>query len=119
MLASIREERVRAQSDLEHQQVSLDELAIRVRETLDCTLDAVLKVGEVEDGEEFPELPQVESRLERLRKERDNMGQVNLRAELEAQEGEDTLPTQMTEHTALVKAIEQLRPDIHRLNRQG
>src|SRR3546814_2135218 len=65
MLASIREERVRAQSDLEHQQVSLDELAIRVRETLDCTLDAVLKVGEVEDGEEFPELPQVESRLER------------------------------------------------------
>src|SRR3546814_16243017 len=101
MLASIREERVRAQSDLEHQQVSLDELAIRVRETLDCTLDAVLKVGEVEDGEEFPELPQVESRLERLRKERDNMGPVHLRAEHEAKEVEEKLTTLPTDRREL------------------
>jgi chromosome segregation protein len=119
MLGSIREERVRAQSDLEHQQVSLDELAIRVRETLDCTLDAVLKAGEVEDGEEFPELPQVETRLERLRKERDNMGPVNLRAELEANEVEEKLTTLQTEQTDLVDAIEKLRQGITSLNREG
>src|SRR3546814_2216151 len=77
----------------------MDELAIRVREALDCTLDAVLRAGEVEEGEDFPELSVVENRLERLRKERDNMGPVNLRAELEANEVEEKLTSLQTEQT--------------------
>lgn len=119
MLGSLREERVRAESDLEHQRVSLDELAIRVREVLDCTLDQVLQVGEVDENEGFPELPQVENRLERLRKERDNMGPVNLRAELEANEVEEKLTALSTEQTDLVEAIEKLRQGISSLNREG
>ncbi|WP_341911939.1 AAA family ATPase [Ferrovibrio terrae] len=119
LLGHGREARVKAESDLEHQRVSLDELAIRVREVLDCTLDAVLKAGEVEDGEEFPELHVVENRLERLRKERDNMGPVNLRAELEANEVEEKLTALSTEQTDLVSAIEKLRQGITSLNKEG
>lgn len=119
LLGSAREARVKYESDLEHQRVSLDELAIRVREVLDCTLDAVLKAGEVEDGEEFPELHTVENRLERLRKERDNMGPVNLRAELEANEVEEKLTALSTEQTDLVSAIDKLRQGITSLNKEG
>ena len=119
LLGTGREARVKAESDLEHQRVSLDELAIRVREVLDCTLDAVLKAGEVEDDEEFPELHVVENRLERLRKERDNMGPVNLRAELEANEVEEKLTALSTEQTDLVSAIEKLRQGITSLNKEG
>lgn len=119
LLGAAREARVKSESDLEHQRVSLDELAIRVREVLDCTLDAVLKAGEVEDGEEFPELHTVENRLERLRKERDNMGPVNLRAELEANEVEEKLTALSTEQTDLVSAIDKLRQGITSLNKEG
>jgi chromosome segregation protein len=119
LLGHGREARVKAESDLEHQRVSLDELAIRVREVLDCTLDAVLKAGEVEDGEEFPELHTVDNRLERLRKERDTMGPVNLRAELEANEVEEKLTALSTEQTDLVTAIDKLRQGITSLNREG
>jgi chromosome segregation protein len=119
LLGSAREARVKSESDLEHQRVSLDELAIRVREVLDCTLDAVLRAGEVEDGEDFPDLHTVENRLERLRKERDNMGPVNLRAELEANEVEEKLTALSTEQTDLVTAIDKLRQGITSLNKEG
>ena len=119
LLGSGREARVKAEADLEHQRVSLDELAIRVREVLDCTLDQVLKAGEVDEDETFPELPQVENRLERLRKERDNMGPVNLRAELEANEVEEKLTALTTEQTDLVTAIDKLRQGITTLNKEG
>ena len=119
LLGTGRESRVKAEADMEHQRVSMDELAIRVREVLDCTLDSVLKAGEVEDGEDFPELPQVENRLERLRKERDNMGPVNLRAELESNEVEEKLTALSTEQTDLVTAIDKLRQGITTLNKEG
>ncbi|HEX6959324.1 MAG TPA: AAA family ATPase [Ferrovibrio sp.] len=119
ILGAAREERVRAEADLEHQKTSMDELAIRVREALDCTLDEVLKAGEVDEGEDFPELPQVENRLERLRKERDNMGPVNLRADIEAQEVEEKLTTLQTEQNDLVAAIDKLRQGISSLNKEG
>lgn len=119
LLGAAREARVRAESDLEHQKVSMDELAIRVREALDCTLENVLKAGEVGEDEEFPELSVVENRLERLRKERDNMGPVNLRAELEANEVEEKLTSLQTEQTDLVTAIDKLRQGITSLNKEG
>jgi len=119
LLGQGREFRVRAEAELEHQRQSQDELALRIREVLECAPEDVLKAGEVEDGEEFPTLPQVENRLERLRKERDNMGPVNLRAELEAQEVEDKLTTLTNEQNDLVAAIDKLRQAISSLNKEG
>ncbi len=119
ILGHCREARVRAEADLEHQRQSLDELALRIREALECEPADVLKAGEVEDGEEFPTLPQVENRLERLRKERDNMGPVNLRAELEANEVEEKLTTLQGEQADLIAAIDKLRQGIASLNKEG
>ncbi len=119
MLGQGREWRVRAEAELDHQRQSAEELALRIREVLECAPEDVLKAGEVDEDEDFPPLPQVENRLERLRKERDNMGPVNLRADLEAQEVEDKLNTLTNEQNDLVAAIEKLRQGIASLNKEG
>jgi chromosome segregation protein len=58
-------------------------------------------------------------RLERLLKEREEMGPVNLRAEVEAEEVEKQITTLDTEREELTTAIAKLRGSIGHLNREG
>jgi len=58
-------------------------------------------------------------RLERLLKEREEMGPVNLRAEVEAEEVEKRLASLASEREELVTAIAKLRGSIGHLNREG
>ena len=67
----------------------------------------------------MPELSAIEGRLERLVRERDNMGPVNLRAETEAADTESQIETLRTERTDLVSAISKLRQGINSLNQEG
>ncbi|MEL0112286.1 MAG: hypothetical protein VW835_11205, partial [Rickettsiales bacterium] len=59
------------------------------------------------------------SKLERLIRERDSMGPVNLRAEQELIELEEQIGTMQTEREDLVAAIARLRQGISALNREG
>jgi len=67
--------------------------------------------------------PEVEEkarkRLERLLKEREEMGPVNLRAEVEAEEVEKQITALDTEREELATAIAKLRGSIGHLNREG
>ena len=58
-------------------------------------------------------------KLERLVKEREEMGPVNLRAEIEADEVEKTIATIIAECQELSAAIAKLRGSIGHLNREG
>jgi chromosome segregation protein len=58
-------------------------------------------------------------RLERLLKEREEMGPVNLRAEVEAEEVEKQIATLDADREELVTAIAKLRGSIGHLNREG
>jgi chromosome segregation protein len=58
-------------------------------------------------------------RLERLQKEREEMGPVNLRADVEAEEVEKQIATLDTEKEELTTAIAKLRGSIGHLNREG
>ena len=58
-------------------------------------------------------------RLERLLKEREEMGPVNLRAEQEAEDVEKHIGTIESEHEELTTAIAKLRGSIGHLNREG
>jgi chromosome segregation protein len=58
-------------------------------------------------------------RLERLQKERDEMGPVNLRAEIEADEVEKQISVIASEGQELTTAIAKLRGSIGHLNREG
>jgi chromosome segregation protein len=58
-------------------------------------------------------------RLERLQREREDMGPVNLRAELEAEEVGTQIGTIVREREELTTAIAKLRGSIGHLNREG
>jgi chromosome segregation protein len=67
----------------------------------------------------MPAFDIIEAKFERLSRERDNMGPVNLRAEAEAEELEQQIASMQTEREDLLAAIARLRQGIGTLNREG
>jgi chromosome segregation protein len=67
----------------------------------------------------MPDRDAIETKLERLIRERENMGPVNLRAEAEAAELDQQITGLQTERSDLVAAIARLRQGIASLNREG
>ena len=118
-MASAREERVRAEAGVEQCEERRGEVTRRILEILDCSPDAVLATAGVELDADLPPLEEAERKLERLKRERDNMGAVNLRAEQEAAELEEQLASMITERNDLEGAIARLRQGIYSLNKEG
>ena len=119
-LGEAREARVRIEAALEQAQERLSEWIKRVREELDCAPEEVLRAGGIEDEKrELPPAEEAETKLERLKRERERMGPVNLRAEQEAQELSLQLETMASERADLEAAIARLRQGIASLNREG
>ena len=118
-LGELREDKVRTESLVAQANQSLQTIVERIEERLECTPDAVLPLAEVPEGKELPDLESSDKRLERLLRERDNMGPVNLRAEQESEELEEKIETIVTEREDLVSAIDRLRRGIASLNREA
>ena len=118
-LASMREERVRAQSGVEQSQQAIDALMERISDRLNCGPDALGDIAQLKGGAVLPELDGAEKRVERLLRERENMGPVNLRAEAESQEINEQIEGLNLERDDLLKAIDKLRRGINDLNREG
>ena len=114
-----REERVRCEAQAAQAQDRRTEVAARIQAELACAPDEALAAAELKDGAPVPEAGPTEVRLERLKRERDNMGPVNLRAEAEAAEIDEKLQTMRDERADLEAAIDRLRQGIARLNREG
>ncbi len=118
-LVEAREDRVREQGHIEQQTAAGELLVQTIRERLDCAPDGCLAAGMVDPADELPAMEDIERRLERLVKERDNMGPVNLRAEQEAEEVEAQITGMTTEKDDLVAAIAKLRQGISSLNKEA
>jgi chromosome segregation protein len=118
-LAEGREERVRAEGLLEQAKVSIRALTERVAERLDAPPERLAEIADIAEGDELPEIAEVEKKLERLQRERETMGPVNLRAEQEADELTRQIETMQAERADLVAAIDKLRKAIQELNREG
>jgi chromosome segregation protein len=118
-LAEAREERVRSEAAVEQAELTSTNIAERIAERLDCTPDQALDVAGIKDEAELPDLAHLEGRLDRLHRERDNMGAVNLRAEQEATELNDKIVALRSERDDLLAAIARLRDGIAELNREG
>src|ERR1700753_4245847 len=80
---------------------------------------AVAGLAEIEAGAELPPLAEIEENLEKLRRDRDRLGAVNLRAEEELREVETQHTNLTTERDDLVEAIKRLRQGIQSLNREA
>ena len=118
-LATIREERVRCQANVEQIDQTMAVIVERAEERIACHPDEALAAVGVENDEELPDRVTIEARVERLKRERENMGAVNLRAEAEAAELDERITTMMAEREDLVSAIARLRQGIANLNREG
>ncbi len=111
-LAQTREEAVRIEAAREAATAAVGIVAERVLERLGA--DAVLPEPPSGLDEE-----RARRKLDRLLRERDEMGPVNLRAEVEADELAGRIETIVTEGAELATAIAKLRGSIGHLNREG
>ena len=119
MVAAAREARVRAESELGRVNQGLTALRERISERLECLPDQILEKAGISADEELPDIDSTEARLERLTRERERIGPVNLRAEQEVEELEQQIEGMENERDDLVGAISRLRRAIASLNREG
>ena len=117
-LAESRETKIRAEAQLEQAIHQCETVAASINEELGCEPAGILEKIDV-DGAAIPDAEALETRLGRLKRERDNMGPVNLRAESEAQVLEEQVQSMRSEREELLAAISRLRQGIAALNREG
>ena len=121
-LSTAREARGTAHGRLEAALAKALDLAEQARTAQRVEPEALLAQARAELGEEAItrlKVHEAEPRLERLRRERDGMGAVNLRAEIEAGEQEEKLGVIEAEKADLVAAIAKLRQAIGEINAEG
>jgi len=118
-LGRAREGMVRIQGTVEQARQNCLSIAERVKDKLSCRTDQLFEVAELKSEADIPELFAIERKVERLLKERDTMGAVNLRAEQEQTEMIEQIDTLVNEREDLLKAIAKLRHAISELNREG
>ena len=118
-LGAAREEAARAEERVEGAKRRLTDIAHEIHEMLECEPDAVAGLAGIEPETALPDVAAVEAELERLRRERERLGAVNLRAEEELGEIETQHTTLTTERDDLVEAIARLRQGIVSLNKEA
>jgi len=118
-LSEAREERAAAQARAENASNRLEELSARIRDELDCTPEELFERTGLKKGAELPPLENAEARIEKLKREREHLGGVNLRAEEELNDHEQRLAALQADREDLDGAIQRLRRGIQSLNREG
>ena len=114
-----RENRIRVDSESKHLKENLEEVSNQIFEKIKCKPEEAPEILKIKSEKELPSLEEADARLERLIKERDNMGPVNLRAEEEAKDLENQTKTMNSEKEDLLSAISRLRQGITNLNKEG
>jgi len=117
--SAAREELARAEERFEGAKRRLTDIGREIHDMLEIEPDKVAELAEIEEGEALPELTEIEEKLDRLRRERERLGAVNLRAEEELREVEAQHISLSTERDDLVQAIGKLRQGIQSLNREA
>lgn len=118
-LSAAREACARAEERMEGGRRRLEDIEREIRDMLEVEPEGVANLAEIQPGTELPLLAEIESDLEKLRRDRERLGAVNLRAEEELREVETQHTSLTTERDDLVEAIKRLRQGIQSLNREA
>jgi chromosome segregation protein len=120
-LANVRESKGRTEATKELAESRLKELDEESQEKFYCKPQDIIQKLEITDDLEAMRLNmnRNEAKLERLRQQRETMGAVNLRADLETKEIDDELENMSTEKNELDAAIKKMRESIEELNKEG
>ncbi|WP_343713825.1 chromosome segregation protein SMC [Inquilinus sp.] len=118
-LAESRETRVRGEAAVVAAQTAVEGLRTRIAERLDCAPEAVAGLAGLTPDTPLPDQEDTARKLDRLNREREGMGPVNLRAEVEIVEIESQHTRLSAEKEDLTAAIAKLRQGINSLNREA
>jgi chromosome segregation protein len=118
-LASVRETLIRGEGQQERLGETLTGLRASITEKLSCAPQDIGTIADVSDATTLPDIETLDDRLQRLIRERDNIGPVNLRAEAEMEEVSQRITSMEEERDDLLAAIAKLRAAISQLNREG
>ena len=114
-----RTEAARAEERRDGARRRLSDIEHEIRDLLDVEPSAAAEVAELKADEPLPEIGEVEGKLERIRRERERLGSVNLLAEQELAEVEAQHGKLTAERDDLVEAIRRLRQGINSLNSEA
>lgn len=118
-LSSAREACARAEERMEAARRRLEDVEREIRDMLEVEPQAAAQLAEIVEGAELPPLAEIEESLDKLRRDRERLGAVNLRAEEELNEVETQHGTLAAERDDLVEAIKKLRTGIQSLNKEA
>ena len=118
-LGNARETRAASEARKTAAQERKEEVQARIHESLSCAPDELKELLEDLSPDKKMAEGDIERKLERLGRERENMGAVNLRADEEANEQEERLSALNDERQDLIGAIAKLREGIESLNAEG
>ncbi|MCA0918935.1 chromosome segregation protein SMC [Pseudooceanicola nanhaiensis] len=113
-----REGRARAEARADAAQENVEHAAERIAEAQEMTPKQLLEGLDV-DPDNMPPSDDIENDVNRLKRQRDALGAVNLRAEEDAKEVATEHMQLVTEKEDLESAIRELRNGIASLNREG
>jgi chromosome segregation protein len=117
--STAREELARAEERFAGAKRRLADIGREIHDMLEIEPAGVAELAELKPNAPLPELADVEATLERLRRERERLGAVNLRADEELREVETQHTSLTGERDDLVEAIKKLRLGIQSLNREA
>jgi len=118
-MSGAREEAARAEERFGGAKRRLADIAHEIREMLEVEPGAIAELAELKPDAPLPEVEEIEKTLDRIRRERERLGAVNLRAEEELAEVETQHGNLARERDDLVEAIKRLRQGIQNLNREA
>lgn len=118
-LANAREATARTEERMEGTRRRVEDIAREIHDILEVEPQQAAQLADIAPGSDLPAMGEVETELERLRRDRERLGAVNLRAEEELKEVETQHTTLTTERDDLVEAIKRLRQGIQSLNKEA
>jgi chromosome segregation protein len=113
-----REARARSEALAEAAVFRVEATADRIREEMDLEPAALLETLEA-DPDKMPSSEMIENDVNRLKRQRESLGAVNLRAEEDAREVQEEFDNLNGEKNDLEEAVKKLRQGISNLNQEG
>ena len=120
-LANVRESKGRTEATKELAEARLKELESESKERFNCHPNNIVETLKITENFESmtSNLERTENKLDKLKQQRETLGAVNLRADLETKEIDEELEKMDTEKNDLETAIKKMRESIEELNKEG
>ena len=82
-------------------------------------INNLLSISDLNNIEKIPTVEEQEEKLNKMKKNRESLGSVNLRADVETEKFKKTIKKMEEDRTDLVSAIVKLKTSINELNQRG